>query len=91
MSDLQVTQEVLTDTERLLGRLYGEFRTVSAHRDALHDAWGCGEVAAAMGAFVDNWSWYRKRLLTRIEAVGGLAGSARETFRSTDQRLAQGG
>jgi hypothetical protein len=89
MSDLQVTDEVLADAERLLSALHGEFRTISAHRDELHDAWGSGAVAGAMDAFVDNWSWYRKKLLTRIGSVGGLVGSARETFRQTDQRLAQ--
>ena len=91
MTDLRVTDEVLADAERLLGRLYGEFRGISAHRDELREVWGAAEVADAMGAFVDNWSWYRKKLLTRIESVGGLVGSARETFRETDQRLAQAG
>ncbi|MFC4033638.1 WXG100 family type VII secretion target [Streptomyces polygonati] len=89
MSDLQVTDEVLSDAERLLGRLYGEFRTISARRDELHDVWGSGAVADAMDAFVDNWSRYRKKLLTRIDSVGELVGSARETFRQTDQRLAR--
>ncbi|MYS24366.1 hypothetical protein GA0115240_163540 [Streptomyces sp. DvalAA-14] len=91
MSDLQVTDEVLGDAERLLGKLHAEFRTISAHRDELHDIWGAGAVADAMDAFVDNWSWYRKKLLTHIESVGGLVGSARETFRQTDHRLAQTG
>ncbi|WP_329132925.1 hypothetical protein OG552_14475 [Streptomyces sp. NBC_01476] len=89
MADLQVTDEVLADAERLLSRLYGEFREVAAHRDELHDAWGSGAVAGAMGDFVDNWSSYRQKLLTRIESVGGLVGSARDTFRQTDQRLAR--
>jgi hypothetical protein len=89
MTDLQVTDEVLADAERQLSKLYGEFRTLSAHRDDLRDVWGSGAVAGAMDAFVDNWSWYRKKLLTRIESVGGLVGTARETFRQTDQRLAR--
>jgi hypothetical protein len=89
MTDLQVTDEVLADAERLLAKLHTEFRTVAAHRDELHDAWGAAPVADAMDAFVDNWSWYRKKLLTRIESVGGLVGSARDTFRQTDQRLAR--
>jgi hypothetical protein len=91
MTDLRVTDDVLGDAERLLGRLYGEFRTIAAQRDELREVWGAAEVAGAMGAFVDNWAWYRKRLLTGIESVGGLVGSARETFRETDQRLAQAG
>ncbi|WP_405582709.1 hypothetical protein [Streptomyces sp. NBC_01190] len=91
MTDLQVTDAVLAEAERLLSALHGEFRTISARRDDLHDAWGAAAIDGAMDAFVDNWSWYRKKLLSRIESVGGLVGSARETFRRTDQRLAQTG
>jgi len=91
MTDLRVTDEVLGDAERLLGRLSGEFRGIADQRDELREVWGAAEVAGAMGAFVDNWAWHRKKLLTGIESVGALVGSARETFRETDQRLAQAG
>jgi hypothetical protein len=90
-SDLRVTDELLADAERLLGRLHAEFGAIAAHRDELRHVWGADDVAGAMGAFVDNWSWYRKKLLGRIESVGTLVGSARETFHATDRRLAKAG
>lgn len=90
MTDLRVTDEVLADAERLLGRLHSEFGGIAEHRDDLRHIWGASPMAHAMDAFVDNWSWHRGRLLGGIESVGGLVGSARETFRRTDQRLAAG-
>lgn len=91
MTDLMVTDDVLADAERLLTRLHSEFGGIGHHRDELRHVWGSGDVADAMDAFVDNWSWYRKKLLSSIEAVGGLVGSARETFRETDRHLARTG
>lgn len=91
MTDLEVTDSVLADAEGLLGRIHAEFSGIGEHRDELRHAWGSGAMAGAMGSFVDNWSWYRKKLLTSIESVGGLVGSARETFRQTDQQLAKAG
>jgi hypothetical protein len=88
MTDLRVTDHVLDDAERLLAKLHAEFSGISAHRDDLRPVWGSEAVAGAMDAFVDNWAWYRKKLLTRMETVGGLVGSARETFRATDRHLA---
>jgi hypothetical protein len=91
MTSLRVTDDVLADAERLLARLHAEFSGIAAHRDELRHAWGSGAVAGAMGSFVDNWSWYRKKLLADVESVGGLVSSARETFREADQRLARTG
>lgn len=89
MTDLKVTDGVLADAERQLAKLHAEFRGIGAHRDELRPVWGSGAVAGAMDAFVDNWSWYRKKLLAGIESVGGLVGSARDTFRETDRQLAK--
>ena len=91
MTDLMVTDDVLADAERLLARLHSEFGGIGQHRDELRHVWGSDDVAGAMDAFVDNWSWYRKKLLSSIEAVGGLVSSARETFRETDRHLARTG
>lgn len=91
LSDLRVTDELLADAERLLGRLHTEFGGIAAHRDELRHVWGADAVAGAMDGFVDNWAWYRKKLLGRIESVGTLVGSARETFHATDRRLAKAG
>ncbi|HEY5836522.1 hypothetical protein [Streptomyces sp.] len=91
MTDLKVTDQVLADAERQLAGLHTEFRGISAHREDLRPVWGSGVVAGAMDAFVDNWAWYRKKLVGRIESVGALVGSARETFRETDRHLAKSG
>jgi hypothetical protein len=88
-ADLRVTDDVLGDAERQLAALHAEFRTIAAHRDDLRPVWGSAAVAGAMDDFVGNWSWYRRKLLARIETVGGLVASARETFRETDRRLAR--
>lgn len=91
MTDLRVTDHLLADTERQLAKLHAEFRGIAAHRGELRSALGADPVADAMDGFVDNWAWYRGKLLASIESVGGLAGSARETFRATDERLAKAG
>jgi hypothetical protein len=91
VTDLVVTDDVLADAERLLTRLHSEFGGIGHHRDELRQVWGSGAVAGAMDSFVDNWSWYRKKLLGSIESVGGLVSSARETFRETDRHLARTG
>lgn len=83
-----MTDGVLADAERLLGRLHAEFAAIGGHRDELRQVWGSADVAGAMGEFVDDWSSYRRKLLGGIESVGHLVGSARETFRRTDLRLA---
>lgn len=89
MSDLEVTEDVLAEAERLLVRLHAEFAGIAAHRDEVRHIWGADQVAGAMDAFVDNWSWYRTKLLAHIESVGGMVSSARETFHRTDQHLAK--
>ncbi|MFF7155543.1 hypothetical protein [Streptomyces sp. NPDC008139] len=91
MADLKVTDQVLADSERLLTKLHFEFKSIKAHRDDLHHIWGSGAVAGAMDAFVNNWAWYRKKLIGGIESVGGLVGAARETFKQTDEHLAKSG
>lgn len=91
MTDLRVTDDVLADSERMLATLHSEFGAIRHHRDDLRHVWGSGDVAGAMDSFVDNWSWYRKKLLNSIESVGGLVSSARDTFRETDRHLAKTG
>lgn len=87
MTDLKVTDQVLAECERRLSALRAEFTGISAHRDDLRHVWGSADMAGAMAAFVDNWAWYRKKLLSGIESVGGLVTSARETFRETERQL----
>ncbi|SEN07858.1 hypothetical protein [Actinacidiphila rubida] len=91
MTDLRVTDDVLADAERLLAQLHAEFGGIRHHRDDLRHVWGSGAVSGAMDSFVDNWSWYRKKLLSSIESVGGLVSSARDTFREADRHLAKTG
>src|SRR6478609_5839136 len=54
MTDLRVTDEVLADAERLLGRLHSEFGGISEHRDDLRHIWGASPMAHAMDAFADT-------------------------------------
>lgn len=89
MSDLEVTDDVLAEAERLLVQLHAEFGGIGAHRDEVRHIWGSSRVAGAMDSFVDNWSWHRKKLQARIESVGALVSSARETFRETDHHVAK--
>jgi hypothetical protein len=91
MADLRVDDRVLADCELRLGRLHREFRYLDARRDHLHGVWGAGQVADAMDDFYDNWTHYRRRLITRIEAVGRQVATVRTTFHDVDRRLAGAG
>lgn len=42
-----------------------------------------------MGGFFDNWSHYRQKLLTTVEAVGGMVTDTRKVFREADDKLAK--
>lgn len=42
-----------------------------------------------MGGLFDNRSHYRKKLLTTIEAVGGMGTDTRKVFREADGKLAK--
>jgi hypothetical protein len=89
MPDLQVNDDVLADSERRLGKLKSEFENLEHQKDDLHGVWGSGEITDAMGEFFDNWSHYRKKLLSSIEDVGGMVTTTRKTFANTDNKLAQ--
>ncbi|MEU6174433.1 hypothetical protein ABZ832_21240 [Streptantibioticus parmotrematis] len=90
MADLQVDDRVLADSERRLSRLHGEFARLDGQRDALHAELGDSAMADAMDEFFDDWSHYRKKLLSSIESVGTLVSHTRSTFRRVDERLASG-
>lgn len=89
MADLQVNDEVLADSERRLNRLHSEFNHLDDQKGDLELIWGAPVVEAAMGNFFDNWSHYRKKLLTTIEAVGGMVTDTRKVFREADGKLAK--
>jgi uncharacterized protein YukE len=91
MADLRVDDRVLADCEVRLGRLHREFRHLDSRRDHLRTAWGAGAVADAMDDFFDNWTHYRRTLLTRMETVGRQVAVTRTTFRRTDEHLAGAG
>ena len=88
MADLRVNDEVLADSERRLSRLHTEFSHLDGQRDHLDSMWGAPDVKGAMGGFFDNWSHYRKKLLTTIESVGGMVTDTRKVFREADAKLA---
>jgi hypothetical protein len=89
MADLQVNDGVLAESERRLTRLHSEFSHLDDEKDDLGPIWGAPAVEKAMGGFFDNWSHYRKKLLTTIESVGTMVTDTRKVFRETDAKLAK--
>lgn len=89
MSDLQVNDEVLADSERRLNRLHTEFSHLDGEKSQLDSIWGAPAVKGSMDGFFDNWTHYRKKLLTTIEAVGGMVTDTRKVFREADGKLAK--
>ena len=86
--DLCVSFDALEDSERDLKTIKSEFENCSKHTDELRAVWGSGEVADAMGEFVGNWDYHRKDVLDSIQAVGDMVSGTLQTFRETDQKLA---
>ncbi len=91
MADLRVNDQVLADSELRLSRLHRELGHLDDERDGLQASWGASVVADAMDGFFDNWSHYRGKLLTGMEAVGTLVSQTRATFGAVDERLARHG
>ncbi len=89
MADLEVNDGVLADSERRLGRLHSEFSNLDGEKDYLTDVWGAEAVKGSMDGFYDNWSHYRKKLLSTIEAVGAMVTDTRKVFREADRKLAR--
>ena len=88
-SDLVVKDELLEDSEKRLRRLSHEFdeANIAHHKDEIRHIWGCDTLADTMGDFVDNWDYYRKKLLGNINSVGEMVSATREAFNSTDEKL----
>lgn len=86
--DLCVSYDALEDSERDLKTIKQEFESAARRKDELRGAWGSGEVADAMGDFVDNWDRHRKELVESLTAVGDMVSNTLQTFQQTDQKLA---
>ncbi|MFG2647428.1 hypothetical protein [Streptomyces sp. NPDC048436] len=87
--DLTVDYEFLSDCERQLGNLRTTFKDIENRRDDMDKHWGAGNIADAMGDFVDNWDDYRTRLIEGLESTGKLVAETKKSFEKLDQELAE--
>ena len=88
MTDLRVNYAALEDSQRDLQTIKSEFENCARRKDELRGVWGSGDVADAMGEFVDNWDRHRKELVEQLTAVGDMVTNTLQTFRDTDEKLA---
>lgn len=89
MSDLTVDFEFLNECERELGKLCRTFKDIENRRDGMHEYWGSGDIADAMGEFVDNWDDYRTKLIEGLEQTGKLVSTTKKSFEDLDHDLAK--
>jgi uncharacterized protein YukE len=87
MADLRVDYQLLTSVTRTLSSLAAEFAHVDDQVSSYDPAYGSGAVTAAMGNFSGNWSNHRKTLLSVMENLGQLTGTAEQHFRQADGKL----
>ncbi|MGB8942277.1 MAG: hypothetical protein WCD21_18845 [Streptomyces sp.] len=88
-SDLTVDYEFLRSCERQLGNLHLTFKNIENRRDDMEKHWGAGNIAGAMGDFVDNWDDYRTRLVEGLESTGKLVAETKKSFEALDDELAK--
>ena len=60
-SDLIVNVDLLVESETRLKGIQRELKSLDNRKDDMRPYWGSGEVADAMGEFVDNWDDYRTK------------------------------
>ncbi|MEV5979842.1 hypothetical protein [Streptomyces sp. NPDC052114] len=85
--DLTVDFEFLADSERKLGQLKKTFEDIEKRRDEMNKHWGSGEIAGAMGDFVDNWDDYRTKLVEGLDSVGKLVSGTKKAFEDLEKQL----
>ncbi|MEU4997442.1 hypothetical protein [Streptomyces sp. NPDC021622] len=87
--DLTVDFEFLAESERTLSQLKTTFEGLEKRRDDMHKHWGSGEIAEAMGDFVDNWDDYRTKLIEGIESTGKLVSGTKKAFEDLEKQLSK--
>jgi uncharacterized protein YukE len=87
--DLKIDYDFLSDCERTLGQLVRTFKDIENRRDDMRGHWGSGDVADAMGSFVDNWDDYRTKLIEGLESVGKMVAGTKKAFKDLDDQLAK--
>ncbi|MGW0135233.1 hypothetical protein [Streptomyces sp. NPDC003299] len=65
------------------------FKDIENRRDDMRGHWGSGDVADAMGSFVDNWDDYRTKLIEGLESVGKMVAGTKKAFKDLDDQLAK--
>ncbi|MET9529473.1 MULTISPECIES: hypothetical protein [unclassified Streptomyces] len=88
-SNLKVDYDLLTETERSLKHIRREFRKCGTRQDELAEDVGAQPLRDAMHEFADNWSGNRKQMLANLDDVLKLVTTTRESFESTDNKLAR--
>lgn len=88
-SDLIVNFDLLVESESRLKSIKKELENLDNRKDDMHPYWGSGEIADAMGDFVDNWDDYRKKMLEKVDTVGKLVKSTLDGFTELDTELAK--
>ncbi|MFI7018274.1 hypothetical protein [Streptomyces sp. NPDC050164] len=87
-SDLIVNVDLLVKSESRLKSIHKELMNLNNRKDDMTPYWGSGEIADAMGKFVDNWDDHRSKLLKNLEGVSGLVKSTIDGFTGADKQLA---
>jgi hypothetical protein len=87
-SDLIVNVDLLVESETRLKGIQRELKSLDNRKDDMRPYWGSGEVADAMGEFVDNWDDYRTKMLESVKTVGELVKSTIDGFTGADAQLA---
>jgi hypothetical protein len=87
-SDLIVNVDLLVKSESRLKSIHKELMNLNNRKDDMTPYWGSGEIADAMGEFVDNWDDHRSKLLKNLEGVSGLVKSTIDGFTGVDKQLA---
>ncbi|MFJ8593209.1 WXG100 family type VII secretion target [Streptomyces sp. NPDC093598] len=87
-SDLIVNVDLLVKSESRLKSIHKELKNLNNRKDDMSSYWGSGEIADAMGEFVNNWDDHRSKLLENLEGVSKLVKSTIDGFTGADKQLA---
>jgi hypothetical protein len=89
MADLRVDYQLLASIHSTLNGLTWEFENIEDQASAYDQAYGSGDITAAMGSFSGNWSNHRKALLGTMQNLDHMVTSAAQDFRQADSQLAR--
>lgn len=88
MGDLEVDYTVLEDSESTMSTLRSDFDDIKGRGNDTENIWGHRELRDAMDEFTSNMDHHREALSKEIGDVGEKLSSTLETWRDSDQKLA---